>query len=889
MNVTFSFFSCTLTRGRLVIAILVALFVGGAGLEVRADISKADYVFAWGAQSLSSSESFPGNTYNQSGLSTKLTADNLASVTHTNGFINSMVYLAHGTKSLPIDVTLEYTWNDALTNKLKTIAIWNYSQFGEPNRSATSVIISVDTGDGYTTITNLILTQNNGTIPVVSDLLDIEALSLTNVAGIKLALVQDKLDTHGEYTTGLSEVAFLFEGVISPSVSNGDPRFPSDLLIPQPMKRAIWPWVQIQKLEQERDQLLKKISVLPQHAPIYSSDRLGYHSLFEEQNADGSFSTHWIDFKLKLLNRLDSIALIPALNPKKTGTYAFPKRFKIEVRSNPVDTFETVVNWMEEDFPDPGPYPVFFSKINRAVKEVRITVLPTIQESGMAYYALDEIYFFRQKENGQIADNMAIWGNGDVTMEASDSFSMPPLWDISYLYDDFTGLGFPLGEEATGPEDLMVTCNNEMSSSNQVQFLLDLGRVVNVGRVDFWPAAAPYLLAIPSFGFPEKVVMEMSKNLNFKPCMFLRRDNVGRRICYDNLLTIIGKGYNTRYIRITMEGLREYKGKKILGLGEISVSEYGEVESANCKITAKGISKNDWGQLRRLVDGYSQRRQILPQGEWVRGLMQRRSLDRRLAVVERELEMARATWGKIQLRLSIWGGFFIVTGLIGWVVAQRWMRKRGLNKLRWRITRDLHDDVGSNLASIALTAEHLKQANVNMEIQQSISDLSLLAKEAFASLREVVWVVNENTIRLPLLIQKLGERAERVLGAERVVVKTLPDCPDHIVPLTLKRHLIMLFKEIIHNCARHAQARQIWVDFSISDRCLEISVRDDGCGFDTTAPTDGWGLESMKERALEIGGKLKVESKVGVGTQVILRIPLASLMNEAEDLYKTSN
>ncbi len=868
---------------------LAIVLAGGLSAATRADIGRADHVRVSGAHSASSTGSFPENTHNQSGLSAELTDLNLASVTHTNEFIASMMYLTQGATNQPLSATLEYIWSTPLTNKLATIAVWNYSQNGEPNRSATRVIVSVDTGGGYITVTNLILTQNDGTAPVVSDLLDVSAFNFKDVVGVKLALVQDKIDTYSDYTAGLSEVAFLFEGTVPEPAPTGDPRFPSDQPADPSKERARWPWTHIRKLEAERDQLLEKISILPQHAPIYPSDRLGYHSLFEEPDADGSFSAHRIDFKLKALNRLDSIALAPAFNPKEPGAYSFPKRFKIEVRATPTGELETVVNWMEEDFPDPGPYPVFFSKINRVVTQIRITVQPNMQESGVAYYALGEVYLFRQKANGRIANNMAIWGSAGIEVEASDSFSMPPLWDAPYLYDNFTGLGFPLGGETSGPEDLMITYDDETESSDLVQFTLDLGKVKDVGRIDFWPAAAPYLLALPSFGFPAKVTVEMSENPDFKPSMILKVDHAGRRMVRDNLLTLIGKGYDARYIRITMEGLSEYKGNRILGLGEISISDYGDVKSANCKVTAQGIPEKDQDQLPRLVDGYSWKRRILPQGEWIQGLAKRRSLDRRLAVVEQELEQARVSWGNVQRHFGRWGGSFMVAGLIGWVVVQRRMRKRGLNKLRWRITRDLHDDVGSNLGSIALTAEKLRHADMNAEVRQAIDDLTLLAREAFSSLREVVWVVNESTIHLPMLIQKLGERAERVLGAERVVVEISPDCPDRIVPLTLKRHLIMLFKEMVHNCARHAQASRIWVDFSMSDQCLRISVRDDGCGFDPAAPSDGWGLESMGERAHEIGGTLNVESQLGEGTTVVLTVPLTSLKSEAEHLYKTSN
>ena len=228
-------------------------------------------------------------------------------------------------------------------------------------------------------------------------------------------------------------------------------------------------------------------------------------------------------------------------------------------------------------------------------------------------------------------------------------------------------------------------------------------------------------------------------------------------------------------------------------------------------------------------------------------------------------------------------------GLVGGLVAQRQMRKRGMNKLKWRITRDLHDEVGSSLGSISLTAEQLKHAEVNMEVKEELCDLSLLAREAWASLREVVWVIDESTIRLPMLIQKLVERAERVLGEVEIFVEISEDCPDCVVSLPFKRHLIMFFKEVVHNCARHSQATKVWIDFSWVDHHLQLSVRDNGCGFDSSMSTAGWGLGSMKGRAKEMGGTMQVTSRIGQGTTIVLKIPLASLSGEPSNGYTTSN
>jgi signal transduction histidine kinase len=665
-----------------------------------------------------------------------------------------------------------------------------------------------------------------------------------------------------------------------------DPRFPSDRPADLPEEWTRWPRARIRQLEAERDQLLKKISVLPQHDPKFQSNHLGYHSLFEDPGPDGSLPPHQLDITL-LSSRLDSIALAPAFNPKESGAYAFPKRFKIEVQNPNTGEFETVVNWMDEDFPDPGPYPVFFSGINQITKQVRITVPKGVRESGVDYYALGEIYLFRQKSGSQMGDNMIVWPTTGIA--ASESFMMPPIWDTQYLRDGVGGFGFPLSDETVASEDLLIRPERGVPLSDKVQLTLDLGHVRDIGPIDFWPAAAPYLLSLPSFGFPEKISVELSADPDFSKAGVFGVKNASGNIHRGDLFSVKCEGYDARYVRVTLEGLREYKGKRILGLGEISVSHNEEVWSVDCKVAAQGIPDEYLDQLPRLVDGYSRQRRILPQGEWIKGLAQRRPLDRRLAVVERELALARETWRVLQLRISVLGSVTLCMALIFGRVFLKRQRRRVLNKLKLRITRDLHDEVGSSLGSISLTAEQLENMTSDAEMKEELGDLSLMAREACVSLREVVWVIDQSTIHLPDLIKKLVERAERVLHGVELSVEIPPDCPNMGVALAFKRYLIMFFKEAVHNCVRHAHATQAWVAFSTDDQRLQVSVRDNGCGFDPEEASDGCGVDNMKERAKEMGGRLEIVSQPGKGTSIVLSVPLANLSKEPDNAYTTSN
>ena len=142
--------------------------------------------------------------------------------------------------------------------------------------------------------------------------------------------------------------------------------------------RALSGWLpmRIRQLEGERAGLLGGIAMLSQHAPKRLPERLGYHSVpLSRPEGMVAESNHVTEVQFKFDPQLGAIAFAPALVPDGEGAYAFPKRFKIEVLDRkprrkgkekiwtiPPPPYEwvEVVNWMREDFPDPGPYPVFF-------------------------------------------------------------------------------------------------------------------------------------------------------------------------------------------------------------------------------------------------------------------------------------------------------------------------------------------------------------------------------------------------------------------------------------------------------------------------------------------------------------------------------------------------
>jgi signal transduction histidine kinase len=91
----------------------------------------------------------------------------------------------------------------------------------------------------------------------------------------------------------------------------------------------------------------------------------------------------------------------------------------------------------------------------------------------------------------------------------------------------------------------------------------------------------------------------------------------------------------------------------------------------------------------------------------------------------------------------------------------------------------------------------------------------------------------------------------------------------------VRTELFRIAEEALNNASKHAGATSILVRLREWDGCLELSVADDGRGFDPTVAQGGVGLVGMRERVEELGGVIEISSRPAEGTEVTVRVPVA--------------
>lgn len=198
-----------------------------------------------------------------------------------------------------------------------------------------------------------------------------------------------------------------------------------------------------------------------------------------------------------------------------------------------------------------------------------------------------------------------------------------------------------------------------------------------------------------------------------------------------------------------------------------------------------------------------------------------------------------------------------------------------IERTRLRIARDLHDDVGSSLSSIALTAELLqKELAVNGLVNRQLARVYETAQKLSRNLKEIVWAIDPHRDKFDDLLLHMKEAAEELLG-QKGIAYTL-EAPQEELPQSLKmefrRNLFLIYKEMLHNVVKHAEATKVEIALTRTNGMLQLQVTDNGKGFGEEKNGNGSGLKSMRARAAELNGKLEIDSRPALGTTATLTV-----------------
>jgi signal transduction histidine kinase len=148
-----------------------------------------------------------------------------------------------------------------------------------------------------------------------------------------------------------------------------------------------------------------------------------------------------------------------------------------------------------------------------------------------------------------------------------------------------------------------------------------------------------------------------------------------------------------------------------------------------------------------------------------------------------------------------------------------------------------------------------------------------LSEAALAEMRALIFELRPEALAREGLTGALKHHTAALRARHGIKVEeSLADEPA--VSFDAKQGLYRIAQEAMHNAARHARAKRVAIALSQVDSHIRLEVSDDGVGFDSRESQRGhFGLNTMRERATELGGTLEIDSRLGAGTIVRAMIP----------------
>jgi signal transduction histidine kinase len=198
--------------------------------------------------------------------------------------------------------------------------------------------------------------------------------------------------------------------------------------------------------------------------------------------------------------------------------------------------------------------------------------------------------------------------------------------------------------------------------------------------------------------------------------------------------------------------------------------------------------------------------------------------------------------------------------------------------LRSSIAKDLHDDVGSALSSIALLSKIAQEEKINARLkpEEIFSRIGDTSKRMIDLMDDIVWSVNPDNDRFSNMLIRMREYAVEMLEAKNIgfTFKMNEDVDALKIPMQMRKDYFLIFKEAVNNLAKYSECNHASVFIDRVNRNIVTTISDNGKGFDENRIHSGSGLKNMRDRAGTLKGKLEIHTAKDKGTIVTLVIPV---------------
>ncbi len=274
-----------------------------------------------------------------------------------------------------------------------------------------------------------------------------------------------------------------------------------------------------------------------------------------------------------------------------------------------------------------------------------------------------------------------------------------------------------------------------------------------------------------------------------------------------------------------------------------------------------------------------------------------------IANSEMELQMLREQKSRLIRNFSL--VTIVLLLLFGILMFNRYKNQKELENEqallneRLRISRELHDDMGSTLSSISVYSDVAKsRANKNANTEEVLSKISFASRELIDKMSDIVWSLNPGTESIGQMKNRMMAFAAIMFSPNNIMFNFEVDESLNDVSLSpeKRKNIYLIFKEAVHNIIKYAQCKNVSIKIIKKNDSFVLTIKDDGVGFENHSNGNslvlyngngtghnngngtghkrlgGDGIQNMKVRARDIQANLKIITAPNQGTVIELEV-----------------
>ena len=204
----------------------------------------------------------------------------------------------------------------------------------------------------------------------------------------------------------------------------------------------------------------------------------------------------------------------------------------------------------------------------------------------------------------------------------------------------------------------------------------------------------------------------------------------------------------------------------------------------------------------------------------------------------------------------------------------------GQEQERLRLAEDLHDNLGSTIATLKMHFDTYKNITnkINPDQDKALKNTEKLLDETYQKVRYMAHTNQVSVMETHGLITSLKLLVQKLSEAKQLQVELNYFGFEKRLNSKLELNIFRIIQEILTNIIKHANATEITIDINLFEDILTVIIEDNGIGFDAENTlkdqNKGMGLKNLIKRVKRENGKISLDSQIGIGTAIVIEIPI---------------